>query len=542
MMLDVVVRNARVRTLDPRGPIATSVGLLHGRVVGLDDDIDALPASVVVDAQGATVIPGLHDAHVHTTSFGLGLGLLDLSAVVGMQSLLDAVAGHAAHLAPGAWVVGTGYGLGLAAQEHPTRAALDSAARGRPVWLTHFSGHGCVLNSAGLALVGITSAGAADGRGRIGVDATGQPDGRLEESAMDLVKEHFGPATIEQLADAIGVATTVYASEGVTTFVDAGIGSAGIDHSPVEMAAYQLARDTGRLHVRGQLMVHDALLHPVRAHALDGIARGLDLGVRTGFGDGRLGLGAMKIWVDGSSTQGGLDDDPAVLRQSIIDGARAGWQVAAHAMGEEALDLTLDALDAAAAAGPTPGWGGRVARHRIEHGGLIRPDQVRRLAAMGMVVAHQSVFLPTFGDMLLSMVDAARSVDGFRMRSLLDAGVVVAGSSDRPVAPGAPLLGIQAMVERVTESGADFGPDERVDAATALAAYTRGGAYAAGREHRSGALTTGYDADLVLLADDPTAVEDHRIGGIAVLATVVGGVAVHDPAGLFGGNGGPVVR
>lgn len=532
MKLDLLIRNARVLSPDSHDPPATSVGLLHGRVVGLDDDVADLPAQQTVDAQGATVIPGLHDAHVHTTSYGIGLLTLDLSEAVGMRQLLDAVRLHAAQLPSRAWVVGSGYGFGLATGEHPSRAALDAAADGRPVWLTHFSGHMCVLSSAAISEVGIAGQ-PPGGRGRVGTDAAGEPDGLLEESAMDLVKAHRGPSSIEDLAAAIDVATRAYARDGVTTFVDAGIGSPGIDHSPAEIAAYQLARETGRLHARGQLMVHDAVLHPVGSHPADAIDHGLDLGMRTGFGDDWLEIGAMKIWIDGSGATDDLDDDPQVLRRSITAGARAGWQIAGHAMGDAALDLLLDALQDAAALGPTPGRTLAARPHRVEHGAMIRPEQVTRLARMGVAVAHQPSFLPTFGDMVLAAIDATGRASAFRLRSLLDAGVTVAGSSDRPVAPGAPLAGIQAMVERTTESHAPFGPGEAIDARTALLAYTTGGALAAGRANTSGALRPGFDADLVLLAEDPTTVDTDQIHNIDVLATLIAGRPLHDADGLF---------
>lgn len=539
MKLDLLIHNARLRDPGPGGPSASSIGIWHGRIVGLDGDVANLDALHRVDAHGATVLPGLHDSHVHTTSFGIGLMTLDLSGIVGMGPLLDAVASYAADLASDAWVIGSGYGLGLDIDEHPSRASLDAAAAGRPVWLTHFSGHMCVLSSAALAAVGITSADAPGGRGRVGVDAAGEPDGVLEDSAMDLVKDYRGPSSIEDLAASIDIATAIYAAEGITTFVDAGIGSPGIDHSPAEIAAYQLARETGRLHVRGQLMVHDAVMHPVRSHPDDAIAQGLDLGVRTGFGDGWLEIGAMKVWIDGSGATDDFDDDPDVLRRSIVAGARAGWQVAAHAMGDVALDLLLDSLDEAAAAGPTPGCTPAARPHRVEHGALIRPEQITRLARMGVVVAHQPSFLSTFGDLVLTIADETQRANGFRCKSLLDAGVIVAGSSDRPVAPGAPLPGVQAMIERTTESGVSFGPDEALDARTALAAYTHGGAYAEGRSGRSGALQPGFDADLVLLADDPTTVATEKIGAIEVLATLVDGVAAYDRAGLFDGANRP---
>src|SRR5664280_1564418 len=156
-------------------------------------------------------------------------------------------------------------------------------------------------------------------------------------SATDVVKDHVGPSSIEELAAAIDRATSQYLAEGITSFTDAGIGCPGIDHSPVELAAYQLARETGRLRARAHLMAHDQLFHPLAGHRDDRIVSGLDLGARTGFGDPWLSLGAMKVWVDGSGLggtaattgpgseiEGEFDNDPAVLRRSIIDAHRAG--------------------------------------------------------------------------------------------------------------------------------------------------------------------------------------------------------------------------
>jgi len=551
MRLDLVVRNARILTVDPSRPRASALGIWDGRIVGLDEELDGLGARAEVDLDGAVVAPGFHDAHCHTTSFGLGLVSLGLQDSTGVDAVLDAVAAHASGLGPDDWVIGFGFGAGLSAGEYPQRDELDRAGGGRPVWLTHRSGHSCVVSSAVLRMVGVTGASAPGDRGRVVVDRAGRPTGLIEEAAMDLVKVHVGPSSIEQLARAIDRATSHYLTEGITGFTDAGIGCPGIDHSPVEMAAYLLARDTGRLRTRAQVMAHDELFHPVVAHREDGVATGLDLGIHTGLGDEWLSLGAMKIWVDGSglghtaattgrdgSVRGAFDNDPAILRQSIIDGHRAGWQVAAHAIGDAAVDLVLDALDEAERGGPFPARGGAVPRHRIEHGVRIRTDQVGRLARSGMSVVTQPCFIDDFGDPLLQRYEGRSGVgDFFRMRSLMTTGVSVVGSSDRPVAAGSPLRAMQQMVERSTADGAVFGADERLTPAEALASYTVAGARAAHAEGRWGSLSPRLAADLVVLDDDPTTVGATGIGGIGVVATVLGGRAVHDPGSLIGDAG-----
>ncbi len=550
MKLDLLVRNARILTADGRRPRATSLGIWNGRITGVDDDLDGHTASAVIDLDGATVAPGFHDAHCHTTSFGMGLVHLELGELHGIDATLGAVASYAAGLEPEEWVIGFGFGNGLPPDQYPHREELDRAGGGRAVWLTHLSGHSCVVSSAVLDAVGISGALGQGGRGEVVVDSAGRPTGLLLEAAMDVVKNHVGPSSIEQLAAAIDRATSQYLAEGITSFTDAGIGCPGIDHSPVELAAYQLARETGRLRARAHLMAHDQLFHPLAGHRDDRIVSGLDLGVRTGFGDPWLSLGAMKIWVDGSGLGGtaattgpggeiggGFDDDPAVLRRSIIDAHRAGWQVAAHAIGDAALDLVLDALEEASDGEPFPARAGVSPRHRIEHGVMIRDDQVGRLARMGMSVVLQPLFLTDFGDTLLDLLSQHGDLGSFffRMRSLVAAGIPVVGSSDRPVAAGSPLRGIQAMVERTTSDGNVFGPDERLSPSEALEFYTVGGARATHAEHDVGVIAARRLADLVVLGDDPTTVDPGRIGAIDVVATLVGGQAVHDPSALFAG-------
>lgn len=547
MILDLLIRNARILTEDPGRPRASSLGVWEGRIVGVDNELDGCTASATVDLDGAVVAPGFHDAHCHTTSFGLGLVYLELNEIQGIGPTLEAVAAYAAGLAPDDWVIGFGFGNGLAPDQYPHREELDRVGGGRPVWLTHLSGHSCVVSSAVLKAVGIEGPLGDGGRGRVVVDTSGAPTGLLEEAVMDLVKDHVGPSSIEQMAASIDRATAHYLAEGITSFTDAGIGCPGIDHTPVELAAYQMARSTGRLRARAQLMVHNELFHPLVTHRDDRMTDGLDLGVHSGFGDPWLSLGAMKVWVDGSGlggnaaitgpdgeVHGAFDNDPQLLRQSIVDAYRGGWQVAAHAIGDAAVDLVLDALDEAAAGGPFPAVGGREPRHRIEHGVMIRADQVERLARMRMSVVLQPVFVNDFGDNLLELFAGSEGADNFfRMRSLIAAGVPVVGSSDRPVAAGSPLKGMQAMVERRTAAGEVFGPDECLTAAEALEFYTVGGARAANIDHRVGRIASRQLADLVVLGDDPTDVDPARIAGITVEATIVGGAPAHDPSALF---------
>ena len=531
---DLLLRNARVRTLEGpgRADVAPAVAVLNGRVVALED----VPARTVVDLDGAVVAPGFHDAHNHMAWYGLSLDEVDLR-VPTLEALYDAVAARAAGSAPAAWVVGAGYDenkLGA----HPTREALDRAAGGRPVWLKHTSGHMCTVSSAVLDELGIADAPVDVPGGLVVVDSDGRPTGLLQEQAQGLLSRLVLPYPVATLVDAVERAGRAYLAQGITSVVEAGVGGGWIGKSPVEVAAYQQARDAGRLPVRVELMVAADALHPLVAHASDDVVRGLDLGVRSGLGDDRLRIGPVKVFTDGSlightcaltedfadtpGSRGYLQADADELTRTVLEAHRSGWRVAAHAIGDAAIDLVLDAYDEAQRRWPRPG-----VRHRIEHFGVSRPDQVLRAAALGVVPVPQGRFVGEIGDGMLRALGPERAGWAYRYRSLLDAGITPPGSSDRPVVDGAPLLGIHDMVNRRTESGLACGAEEAISGLEALTAYTLGSAYASHQEGDRGTVALGKRADLVVLSDDPATVAPDAIGDIEVLRTVLGGEVVH---------------
>ncbi|MGI5126225.1 amidohydrolase [Pseudonocardia sp. CA-107938] len=530
MKVDLIVRNAAVRTLDDAHPLARSVAVHHGRIVALD--ADGLRGETEVDAQGAALVPGFGDAHNHMAWFGQSLAEVDLRGLTSLDQLYTRVAERAATLAPDSFVIGAGYD-DTAIGGHPHRQALDRAADGRPVVLKHRSGHVTTVNTPVLGRIGVLDGSVAVPEGGVVVrDDEGEPTGTLEEQAQNLASALLVPVATDELATAIGAASAVYAAEGLTHVTECGIGGGWIGRSPRELAAYQLARDRGDLRTRVQLMPVADTLHALAGD--DGV--GLDLGLRTGFGDAVLRIGAVKIFLDGSlvartaamhdefcdrHSHGYLQSDPDAMRELIVSAHAGGWQVAAHAIGDRAIDLALDTFAQAQGRHPRP------ARHRIEHAAVTSPAQVARMAELGVTPVPQARFLAEFGDTMAAALGPDRADGLYRHASFLRAGLRVPGSSDRPVAAGAPLLGMQSMVQRLAASGTVLGPDERVDALAALRAYTVDTAWIAGEEHERGSLTPGKRADLTLLGDDVTAVPADRIGGIEVLATLVGGRCVH---------------
>jgi predicted amidohydrolase YtcJ len=532
-VLDLLLREVRALTMTEERPRARTVGVLGGRIVGVDEEVEELPARRVVDADGAVLTPGFADAHNHMVWYGLSLAEIDLSACRTLDEIYDVVAGRAAELPADGWVIGSGYD-DFVLGSHPDRGALDRAGGGRPVWLKHRSAHMCVASSAILAKTGVLDGTVAVPEGGVvGRDEAGEPTGLLAEQAQQLVDVLVKPYPVEELVAAIGRAARRYVAEGLTHVTEAGIAGGWIGHSPAEAAAYQLARHRGELPLRVELMPATEVLHP-----LPGDIVGLDLGLRTGFGDDFLRIGPMKIFTDGALSsrtaavtepfrgggdRGVLGDDPRVLRERMLAAHRSGWRIAAHAIGDRAIDLTLDVFEEAQRALPRPD-----VRHRIEHSGMVRPDQLPRMAALGVVPVPQARFLYEIGDTMAESLGPDRIPWLYRQRSLLDAGLRVPGSSDRPcVGNGAPLAGMRSMVERTSKAGMVLSPDERVDGEEALRAYTTHAAYACHQEDRRGRIAAGAQADLVLLDDDPTTVPGAAIADIGVLATLVDGRAVH---------------
>jgi predicted amidohydrolase YtcJ len=362
-----------------------------------------------------------------------------------------------------------------------------------------------------------------------------------------------GPG-VEDVADMVGAGSAALLELGVTSITEPGLGAPQhIGHSLSDIAGYQAARDVGKLGVRATVMPYLTTLHGLgdADGAGDGdghngagnVARmGLDLGMRSGFGDEWLRLGPAKILSDGSligrsafmccdyqhaagepeSNRGLLQFPAQELRRRVIGAHRAGWQVATHAIGDAALDLVLDIFEEAQQLYPRPD-----ARHRVEHVNVAGDDQIKRLASLGLIPVPQGRFISELGDGAARALGPERTRLAYRVKSLLDAGIEIPASSDAPVVSGDPLLNIHDLVNRRTSSGADFVPEERISVAQAVRAYTVGSAHAVHEEHYKGSLAPGMLADFVALTEDIYKVPTKDIGDVRVKATVIGGELVH---------------
>ena len=543
MTPDLVLDNANLITIDPSRPRAGSLAIMGDRIVAVGDRGE-LTGARVIDLGGRTVVPGFNDAHNHMQIFGGSKSKVNLSPTIvrSVEEIVSSVADRVARTPPGVWVMGAGYDDNkLAERRHPTRAELDRVSPDNPVVLYHTSGHFTVVNSAGLRLARVGEVAVPEG-GVVALGDDGLPNGLLEEQAQTLVGALLHPMPLADIVANIVTASDIYLSEGITSCQEAGVGGILGTREPLEVAAYQHARASGGLRVRVMMMPSVENLHTGDHHPDDDEPFALDLGLHSGFGDEWLKFGPTKIFADGSligrtaAMFEDFDGEPGnsgyfqmpeeTLHALIVKAHVSGWQVATHAIGDRAVASVLDAYEAAQRLRPRADT-----RHRIEHCGMTRAEDVERIARLGVIPVTQGRFISEIGDGMLRAI-GDRHPDCYRQRSFLDAGVVLPGSSDRPVVNGSPLLGIHDLVNQRTAGGAPFNPQEALTPEQAIRAYTYASAYAAFDEAKKGSLSVGKLADLTVLDQDLTTIAPEQIGETQVLATMVGGSFEFDQLGL----------
>ncbi|ETX27464.1 amidohydrolase [Roseivivax isoporae] len=513
-------------------PTAEAVALFAGRVLatGTADEIAALvgPETRVVDLKGRLATPGLNDAHMHLLPYGTAMAEVDLRPRVAprLSDVLEAVRARAETLPPGEWVIGRGYDhFRLDVGRHPLREELDEAAPDHPVYIVRTDGHLAVANSRALALAGIDEDTVPPKGGSI-EKQNGRLTGLLAETAREPVMAVLPDAQVGDLVDAIERAGRDCLSRGITSVMEAAV---GIRDGWTEMLAYQQAHRTGRLPLRVY-----AVLMGDKGRSIMAEARAA--GMVSGGGDDRLRIGPVKIFTDGSAGGrtaamtkpylGGDDADRGLLcldaeelRDMVAEGHRDGYRFAIHAIGDAAIDQVLDAYEAALDAVPDA-----TRRHRIEHCGWLRPDQMARMADRHILPAPQPAFLYHFGDLYLTLLDRERVEASHPMRTWIEAGLHPSASTDCPVVDIDPMANLYTMVTRRTESGTVLGPDQCLSMEEALDAYTRASAYASHEEDIKGRLVPGQLADIAVFDTDLLSCAPEDILTARCDLTILGGV------------------
>lgn len=488
----------------------------------------SFPVTERVDLEGV-LIPGLNDAHAHPTMTAENLLHVNCSPEVAVNEkrLVEILRAEAADVTPGEWIRGSRYDESKSTGGRILdRHFLDSVLPDHPALLIHVAAHWGVLNTAGLAAAGLTDATPDPAGGALGRDGTGKLNGLVFEQALfDLAYPSLsrGP-TVLPAADhterlrGLSKALRMFHAAGLTSMTDALCG-------PDDVRLLIDSKRRGELTMRmGMLVAFPHYDHVRGAGFLDG------------FGDHRLRLTGVKAFVDGACAGGNcLVDQPfegtndhgmqtietADLEDLVGRVAGDGVVMGVHANGDRGIRILLAAHEKARAAGAPP------ARHRIEHCSIIDADIVARMRSLGMVAVPFGAYARFHGDKLVGYYGAERLERMFAHRTLLDAAIPVAGSSDYPCGPFEPLAGIASCVERRSLDGRLIGPSQRITREEAVAIYTTGSAYASGEEAAKGTLAPGMLADFVELDEDLFDVDPGDIAGVQVRSTWVGGQAVY---------------
>ena len=543
---DLVITGGRVVTVNPRDEVAEAVAVWGGRIaaVGAARDLAGLigPRTEVLRLRGETVLPGFIDPHNHFMLYGLWLDGVNCKSPLNrtVDDILGRVREKAGSTPSGSWIVGFGVeDSGLEERRFPTRDELDRAAPGHPVYLKHRSGHAAVANSLALAAAGITDQSPQPPGGHMDRDATGRLTGVLrEKSAAAPIEKILPVPTRDRMKEGVITAGRLYASAGITSVHDA-----GAEARPDTYRAYHEAVAEGRLHQRVYAMIWG---WPGNHLYLE-----KDLGLRTGFGDERLRLGAVKLFVDGSiqvftcafydpyitldtdstraNPRGVLQLTPNELNDLVVEAHAKGFQVALHAQGDYGIDVALDAIQYAMWKAPRPD-----PRHRIEHCQCVTPEGLRRMRRLGVIGSFYPHHSWYWADRHIStFIGEERASRMNPMKSAMRAGVVTVAHSDAPIAAigdpvfGAePLFGIWCAVNRTTRAGKVIGPEERITPMEGIRAFTINAAYASFEERLKGSIEPGKLADLIVLDRDPCAVDPWEIRDVQVLRTIIGGRTV----------------
>ena len=542
---DVILSGGQIFTGQGQPLAGHAVLIAEGRILGVVPaaaaDRHRGPATEVVELDGALLSPGFQDAHIHPVGGGVELLQCSLADSADAAETLRRVADYAA-ANPEGWILGGGWSMDHFPGGAPARGLLDAVVGDRPVLVASRDHHSVWASTAAIRLAGLDAGTPDPVDGRIEREADGFPAGTFHEGAGDLF-DAVKPVIDADLAYAgLLRAQSELLKLGVTGWQDAMIGVAA--SLPANLPAYRraLAEDTLIAHVRGAQW----WLRDTGAEQISGIVELRDEFER--LGDDRFTLGTVKIMVDGvaenftaamtspyldahghETANSGLSFiDPERLADYVTELDRLGFQVHFHALGDRAVQEALDAVAAARAAN-----GASDRRHHLAHLQVVSEADALRFPELDAVANLQALWAcheTQLDELTLPFLRDGMEARQYPFGDLDRAGARLAAGSDWPVSSADPLAAIHIAVNRVSPGSDDAplgGPKQRLDLATAFAAYTSGSAFVNHRDHDTGTIAAGFRADLVVIEPNPFAVPADRIHESRVVSTWVGGVPVY---------------
>ncbi|MDZ7361098.1 MAG: amidohydrolase [candidate division KSB1 bacterium] len=531
---DLVLRNGAIYTMNAAREWAEAVAVDGGRIVyvGTDSAVKKWIGgrTQVVDLQGKMVLPGFHDSHVHPLSGGLELGECNLNGLETQEQILEAIRRFAQQNPAASWIRGGGWDLPIFPNANPHKSLLDQIVSDRPVYLSAADGHSVWVNSTALQIAGITKETPDTPNGRIERDPqTGEPTGTLREDAARLVAQHLPEYKREDYVNGLRRGLEMANRFGITSLQEASADSNDLE------AYLELDR-------RGELTAR--VVAAIDINPAQGIAQIPRLvALRKKFHGKRLRANAVKIFADGVieartaavlkpyldyGDLGKANFEAGALKTLVTALDSAGFQIHIHAIGDRGIRMALDAYQAAREKN-----GSRDSRHHIAHLELIDPEDIPRFRRLGVVANFQSLWAYAdkyITDLTEPALGPARSRWLYPIASVMKTGAVVAGGSDWSVSSMNPLAAMQVAVTRrglADSTGAAWHPEELVDLAPMIAAYTINGAYVNFEEKETGSIETGKAADLIVLDRNIFEIPVNTIHRAKVLLTLLDGKQVY---------------
>lgn len=503
---DLILTSGNLITLDASKPRAQAMAVRDGKILAVGEDVEvtalAGPETRKIELRGKTVVPGFIDSHLHLLWYGSQLlRQADLVGCADGEDLLNRLA-ETARRNPRGWVQGHGFDHSKMREgRFVTRQELDRVSTTRPIVVSRICGHAAVANSAAIALL-------SEDERRRGDEAAGL----YTEGDIAAFYRRVPPLSEEELEESVLLAARVALRTGITsvqTFLD----------EPRQMIGYSRLHQAGKLPLRVIGMPMYGSVEQLHA-----------LGVRSGLGDEWLRFGACKFFSDGSlgaqtallsapyadqpQTMGLRLYDPQDLKRKAADAQARGFQVAVHAIGDQALRETIDAIEHALEQGERDN---RLHRHRVEHASLCPPDCLERLAKLRIVVTLQPQFV-TSDTWTAQRIGKQRVAWAYPFRDLVEAGVPVTLSSDCPVEK----LDAFALLASAV-GGHEWRPGQTLTVEQALHAYCLGSAYAGFAEKSVGSLEPEKLADFVVLSADPTKLDAAGLAALKAERVFIGG-------------------
>jgi predicted amidohydrolase YtcJ len=541
---DLVIINAKIVTVDDDCSIAEAMAIKDTRIFGVGSDVDmkklAGKNTEILDLKGATVLPGINDAHCHLNGFGLErppmVVELGYPSIKSLADIKRATATKVAVTEPGKWITGWGWDRGFLAElkdkpeTWPNRSDIDPVSPDNPVVYTDFSGHVCLVNTKALEMAKINKQTPDPGNGIIQRDSSGEPTGILFETAAALVRKLIPPSTEADRKKGILNAMAELNSLGITCVTEPGL-SADL------IRIYTDLYNQGQFTLRVNCMIQGG-------PSLESVKSVLsNVGTSTGFGNEWLRISGLKLLADGippSKTafmyedyiggghgqllvDGNTDQERYDMLINMIKYANArNFQIGIHVTGDRGIDACVDGYIAALAEHP---WD---ARHYIIHTDYVTPDCIRRIAQNNIGANVQSAIKWTIGNLMIGITGVKRAEYHWPLKSLFDGGVRVTNSSDASVTYPDWRQGIESAVLRKDKAtGKVIGADQSITVEQAIRSYTINGAWQDHQDNVRGSIEVGKLADLTIIGDDILTISPDRIHEIPVLCTIVGGKTVY---------------